>query len=178
MISSSPAEKAVVIRGMVTGAATTILVISLGSYLLPPGSEARFPTAVDKVVYTLRWQSVTALTFIFGISRIATMRFHTPAIDPIAGKGEGLIAVDLRYLQNTLEQLVLSVLGQVILSTYLSASSVPRIIPSLVGLFVLGRILFYYGYAKGPLYRAVGFGMTYYPSILVHAYCLWCFLFS
>jgi hypothetical protein len=35
----------------------------------------------------------------------------------------------------------------------------------LVGLFLLGRVLFIGGYRKGAGGRALGFGLTFYPTL-------------
>ena len=172
MVQSSSEERLGVARGMLTGAVLSVVIFLAGIYVFPIGRHQELSSVTDHVIFTIRCQSFSAMTFLFGIARIASMRFFTTAIDPISGKGEQLIAVDSRYLQNTLEQLVLSVLGQIILSTYLTAGVVTRVIPSLVTLFVIGRVLFYVGYSASPVKRAAGFGMTFYPSIVVHVYCL------
>ena len=175
MASSSPEERAFVIRGIIAGSLLSVLIFSLGMCSFTPGTEQEFPSSLEKLVFTLRCQSVSIFTFIFGIGRIASLRFTT-AIDPTSGKGEKLIEVDVRYLQNTLEQFLLSFVGQLILSTYLSASALPRVVPTLGALFVLGRLFFYIGYTKSAVHRAAGFAMTFYPNVLVHLYCMYCFL--
>ena len=176
MTRSSSEERAAVARGMATGAILSIFMFTIGMLALPPGKQQDFPTRLEHLIYTLRWQSLTAITFLFGIVRIASMRFFTTAMDPLSGKGEYLIAVDTRYLQNTLEQFLLSVTGHVILSTYLSAHMQSRAVPSLVVIFVTGRVLFYVGYSQSSVKRAAGFAMTFYPSVAVHLYCLFCFI--
>ena len=172
MAKSSSEERLSVARGMLTGAILSVVIFLVGINIFPIGMHQKLSSVTDHVIFTLRCQSFSALTLLIGIARIASMRFFTTAIDPISGKGEQLVAVDSRYLQNTLEQLVLSILGQIILSTYLTTGVVTRVIPSLVTLFVIGRVLFYMGYSASPVKRAAGFGMTFYPSIVVYVYCL------
>ena len=176
MTSSSPEDRVAVARGMLTGALLSIVIFLAGMFILPFGKHQDVSSVLDHVIFTIRCQSFSAMTFLFGIARIASMRFVTIAMDPVSGKGDQLISIDARYLQNTLEQLVLSVLGQLILSTYLTTGVLTRVIPSLVALFVIGRVLFYVGYTESPVKRAAGFGMTIYPSIVVHVYCLLCCL--
>ena len=67
-------------------------------------------------------------------------------------------------LQNTLEQSVLALLiylawAAVMPSAWLS------VVPLAAVSFALGRLLFLAGYASGAPSRALGFTMTFYPSI-------------
>lgn len=174
---SSQENRAHVKRSLITSAAIFCTIFLVGVYLLPAGKYQEFPSQLEHIVYTLRWQSIPVLTLLFGINRVGNKRFSTIAIDPVSGGGEHLLAIEARYLQNTLEQLIVSVSGQVILSTYLSASTITRVIPMLVVLFVTGRVLFYIGYKMHPLKRAIGFSMTFLPSVAVHTYCVFCFLY-
>ena len=151
------------------------LILTCGMYLFPAGDETEFPTNLEKLVFTLKWQSLSVMMLLFGIGAVGRVRASTSAIDPVYGKGEQLLYVEARYLQNTVEQLILSTTGQLILSVYVSAAVLTRIIPVLVILFVVGRFLFFFGYKMDPLKRGYGFSMTFIPSVLVHIYCLFCF---
>ena len=42
-------------------------------------------------------------------------------------------------------------------------------IPAAAILFLIGRILFSRGYERGAAARAIGFGLTFYPSVLMIA---------
>ena len=167
-----------IIRYILIGVTLTLLIFTVGTYILPPGRESEFPSYLEKFVYTLQWQAFSVLTLLFGVHKVGTMRWSTgKAMDPVHGKGEHLLAFEQKYLQNTLEELVLSVSGQLILSTYLTAPYLTRVIPVLVSLFVVGRVLFYIGYKIDPLKRAVGFSMAYFPNVLMLLYCSVCFFF-
>ena len=160
---------------IILGVTLTLLIFTMGMYVFPAGKETDFPSDMEKVIYTLKWQSLSVLMLLFGIERVGNKRASTSAVDPLHGKGEHLLQVEARYLQNTLEQLILSLTGQLILSAYVSAAFLTRIIPTLVILFVIGRIVFFVGYKMDPLKRALGFPMTFFPSVIVHMYCLFCF---
>ena len=161
--------------GLITGIILMFLTFAMGMYVLPAGKASNFPSELEKLVYTIKWQSLSVLMLLFGIQRVAEKRRSTTAIDPVHGKSEDLLFVETRYVQNTVEQLILSLTGQVVLSLYVSAAVLTRSIPTLVALFVTGRVLFYIGYKLDPLKRALGFAMTFIPSVLVHMYCLFCF---
>ena len=164
-----------VILNIVAGCTLGIIIFSSGMYLFPAGDEREFPSKLENIVFTIKWQSLSVIMLLFGIERVGNVRFATNAIDPVYGKGEQLLYVEARYLQNTVEQLILSSTGQLILSVYVSAAVLTRIIPSLVVMFVIARILFFIGYKMDPMKRGLGFAMTFIPSVIVHMYCLFCF---
>jgi len=66
-------------------------------------------------------------------------------------------------LQNTLEQSVLAVAAYVIWSAVMPLRWL-RAIPPAAVLFCLGRVLFTTGYDRGASGRAMGFGLTAYPT--------------
>ena len=175
MARPSQENMRVVIFGIFTGIILMLLTFTVGMYALPVGKVADFPSDLEKLVYTIKWQSISIMMLLFGVQRVAGIRRTTTALDPLHGKSEDLLLVEARYLQNTVEQLLLNLTGQVVLSLYVSAAVLTRIIPTLVALFVTGRVLFYIGYKLDPLKRGLGFAMTYIPSVLVHMYCLFSF---
>ena len=47
-----------------------------------------------------------------------------------------------------------------------------RSLPLITALFVMGRILFWIGYHKNPYLRAFGFGITFYPTVIVYLWLI------
>ena len=45
-------------------------------------------------------------------------------------------------------------------------------------LFVLGRVLFWVGYPINPYVRAFGFGLTFYPTVVVYAWLILAMVFG
>lgn len=100
------------------------------------------------------------------IARLAKHRFSTPQDIQGSALTEGTERARLlqALLQNTLEQTVLAI------PVYLAAALVfPARLLSLIAaaaaLFLVGRGLFFRGYASGAPFRAIGFGLTFYPSV-------------
>lgn len=120
-------------------------------------------TEQQRFIFTLRCQIFPVLMLFAGIVAVGNDRFVSPAINPLAGAESEKTRVHLRYLSNTLEQFVLFFIASLVLSTFLDAHSI-KLIPILVTLFVFGRIAFWIGYLKNPLYRAFGLGVTAYPT--------------
>ncbi|XP_064597921.1 transmembrane protein 79-like [Liolophura sinensis] len=155
-------------RGTIMGRLIlTSAVVALGAYLAYhslPAPRPRLETWQSKLMYTLRWQVFSLSTLLLGVMIVALVRFCTPAIHPLDPRGEAYIGVYTRCLQNTLEQLVLSVPGQLILSSYLESDSL-KIIPILVVVFVVGRVAFCLGY---PINRSYGFAISYFPTLFTY----------
>lgn len=70
-------------------------------------------------------------------------------------------------MQNTLEQTVLAVVAYNGLAA-VEPRRGPVLLPALVSLYLLGRILFIHGYSRGAGGRALGFGLTFYPTLAAY----------
>lgn len=119
----------------------------------------------DRIVWTLRHQVLGALTVVWSVLHVALNRALTAAINPLSGHDSAVDKAN-RILSNTLEQFVLNAFNQLVLSTYLSESNL-RLIPLLTAYFVIGRIAFWIGYQIGPKYRALGFSLTFMPTLAI-----------
>lgn len=173
MAQSHPSERKKIQTQICLAIAFGTTVFILGYFVIPiPVPE--LPTLIDRVAYTLQWQIASVLTLFVGIGTVARKRLQTTAIDPINGRGEHHVLVDCRYVQNTLEQLVMNSFGQMMLSTYLKEDQM-KAIPLLVLLFVIGRITFWIGYRRSYLHRAFGFALT--VSSNAFMYIVLCFYF-
>eukprot|EP01080_Neovahlkampfia_damariscottae_P011674 gene11674-4910_t len=120
---------------------------------------------VNRILFTLEWSILILPTFFIGIARIATQRFFGSK-ETISGKKTQEIELSSSYLQNTLEQVVLSLSNLILLSIHLNDNQM-QLIPALVCLFLCGRILFFFGYLNSKDTaggRAIGFGLTFYPT--------------
>ncbi len=119
----------------------------------------RLVTVADCATVIAAWITVT-------IGNVARLRFLSPAnID--AGSADPSTSPTLRsstaVLQNTLEQGVLAVIVYAAAALMLSAPSAMLIAATM--LFSIGRLLFWAGYRRGAEARALGFGLTFYPTV-------------
>lgn len=117
-----------------------------------------------KAVATL----IPSFFIIVCIARLAKHRFFTAQDIDGSGLTQGTDkAKQLQaILQNTLEQSVIAI------GVYYASLSVasPAINGSVLGCllaFSLGRLLFIKGYSKGAVGRALGFTLTFYPTIVL-----------
>ncbi len=81
------------------------------------------------------------------------------------------LEINLRYNQNTLEQLVLACIAWAGLSLYLPTAHLV-VIPA-IDLFAIGRGTFWIGYLIYPMARAFGMVLTALPTIASYAWLVW-----
>ncbi|XP_061193041.1 transmembrane protein 79-like [Saccostrea echinata] len=130
----------------------------------------------DRMAFAIRCLFFSSLSIYFFILKVGNLRFYSNAIDPIKGGGEEVVDIANRVLRNTVEQFITHSVGLLTLSTLLDASSL-KAIPILVGLFLLGRVVFWKGYtSSSALNRGYGFAATNLPTIAVYIYCLFSFV--
>ncbi len=131
--------------------------------LTPPGGI----DTVWRLVYALKCEVFAALCLLAGVALIANRRFFIA--DAIEGGESPSIEIDRRYVQNTLEQLVLAIVAHLALVTIVAPESI-RAVAVLVMLFVIGRVTFWIGYHYSGPARAFGFATTFYPTVAVYVY--------
>ena len=148
-------------------------------------SAAAIATGVFAIVYFLQWPHFSSQTTIVSrlnlaalaalapasvlfvcIARLAKHRFSTPQDIQGSALSEGTERAKLlqTLLQNTLEQAVLTIPVYFAAALVFPASLLSLVVAAAV-LFVFGRILFFLGYAGGASSRAIGFALTFYPSV-------------
>jgi hypothetical protein len=112
---------------------------------------------LTRVVFGLKCCCVAILfCFLTGIEAVAHERLRSPAIDPLSGYETRRMAINLRYLQNTLEQLILFVPGLLGLAIFCSNGRSMRAVAATTLVWIVSRIAFWVGYHCGSQHRAVG----------------------
>ncbi len=144
-------------------------VILLLAYFFIPLSLPPLDTQEQRLIFTLRCQLFPVLMLLAGITAVSFNRFTSNAINPLAGGESDVMRVHLRYVSNTLEQLILFSIASLVLCTFLDSHSI-KLIPILTTLFVLGRIAFWLGYLQHPLNRGFGMVVTLYPIVVMFFY--------
>ena len=153
-----------VIRGVIPAAALSVVGLCGASLWLPVSTlPANEPGA--RIAWAVQWSLLPILTLMIAVARVGNHRFSTPEDIDGSGLTSGTqqIRVLRSVLQNTLEQTVLAVVAYVIWAVVMPRKWLWSIaIASL--LFVAGRIFFSRGYTRGAPGRALGFGLTAYPT--------------
>jgi uncharacterized MAPEG superfamily protein len=123
--------------------------------LLPPLPDMQTPIA--RLTFALKCSAVAVLlSLMTGIEAVAHERFQGDAFDPLAGHETERMKINLRYLQNTLEQTLLFIPGLLALAMYCTDGRAMRAIVATTAVWILSRAAFWIGYHRGSRYRIVG----------------------
>jgi amino acid permease len=155
-------EQSIVAVAAATGVISMIIGV-FGIYRAWPAPEG-LAAAAERVAYTLQWEAIAALPLLVAVIAVGNNRFLSEAIDPTLNKEDLATQINGRVVENTLQQLVLFVLGTLALSAGLAPEQM-GIIPAAVIVFVIARIAFWIGYRVHPLYRAFGMAATGYLNV-------------
>jgi hypothetical protein len=106
--------------------------------------------------------AATLFCFVAGIEAVAHERLQSNAFDPLEGHQTKRLRVNLRYLQNTLEQLIVFTAGLFGLAAFLDSGSAMRIVIASTVVWILNRFAFWIGYHRSAAMRGLGA-----PSMLI-----------
>ncbi len=109
---------------------------------------------------------ISSVSLIAGIARAAQLRHFSQNIDGSTPESGSPLDITRRYITNTVEQLLLFVLGALGLF-YVAPDIAQRLLPIMSVWFLIARLLFWVGYRMAPLKRAVGFAATFHPTIFL-----------
>lgn len=150
-----------VLRGILPALAATAF--ALAAAPLAFGGQAETQEARASLAAASSLAPLAAL--LLHIGAIARQRFFSPEDIDGGGltSGSGRILILSALLQNTLEQAALAI-GVYWTFTMLAPAGWLAALPAAAALFLIGRALFAVGYARGAPARALGFGLTFYPT--------------
>jgi len=98
----------------------------------------------------------TLFAFVAGIEAVAHERLQSAAFDPLAGHETKRLQVNLRYLQNTLEQIIVFAVGLFGVAAYLTTDEAMRAVPAITIVWTLNRYAFWIGYHRSAAMRGLG----------------------
>lgn len=155
------------LKGIIIGALIALCIVGLGAYLNPFGNASSL-SAVEKLNIAILLCSVPATFLAVAIGRLAKHRFFSS--DDIGGAGlsndSGRTVLLQSLLQNTVEQTLLASLVYFLWSVVMPAAML-SVVPIAAIAFGVGRLLFFIGYRHGAATRAIGFSLSFYPSIMM-----------
>jgi uncharacterized MAPEG superfamily protein len=103
---------------------------------------------------------------------VGNARFLSEAIDPTRGAESRKMLIDGRVADNTLQQLMLFLVGTTALAAAVEGEAV-KIVGAAAITFVIMRIAFWIGYRIKPVYRAFGFSSTAYMNLGLLLAAIW-----
>jgi hypothetical protein len=170
---SPAAQRRTIVVGMAIAAPLAVALWMAAFRFLPRGVVER--GAADPVRFALGWTAIAVLLcLVAGVEAVAHRRLFSAAIDPLAGAEPPAMKVDQRYLQQTLEQILVFVPGLFGLAAFATPETAARAICATALLWILSRWAFWMGYRRAPRFRAPGLvGMV--QSLLVLLWVVWRF---
>jgi uncharacterized MAPEG superfamily protein len=123
-----------------------------------------------RMVVALKCVAVATLfCFVAGVEAVAHERLQSDAFDPLAGHQSKRLRVNLRYLQNTLEQLIVFAVGLFGLAAFLSTGEAMRAVVATTVVWILSRFAFWIGYHRSAAMRGLGApGMAMAMMVLIY----------
>lgn len=124
-------------------------------YFAPPISGMESLSA--RMLFTLKCCCLAVLfCLVPGIEAVAHERLQSPAFDPLTGYETRRLRVNLRYLQNTLEQLAVFIAGLFGLAMYSPGDEAMRAVEATTIVWILARFAFWIGYHHSAAMRGLG----------------------
>jgi hypothetical protein len=134
-------------------------------------------TVGDRLALVIKDAVFALLPAVIGICIIAAQRLDPNMWVGRTIKPNSALDINTRFILNTFEQFILYFIGNAGLALYCPLEEARTLI-ILTILFVLGRVLFWVGYHINPYVRAFGFGLTFYPTVVVYAWLMLAMLFG
>jgi hypothetical protein len=125
------------------------------AYLVPP--LAGMDSLGSRMLFTLKCCCLAVLfCLVTGVEAVAHERLSSAAFDPLSGFETRRLRVNQRYLQNTLEQILVFAAGLFGLAAYSQDGSAMRAVLATTVVWVLARFAFWIGYHRSAAMRSLG----------------------
>jgi uncharacterized MAPEG superfamily protein len=140
----------------IAAASLLALVLWLGiDYLMSPLPGMDSPGA--RMLLTLKCCCVAVLfCLVTGVEAVAHERLTSPAFDPLAGFETRRLRVNQRYLQNTVEQIIVFAASLFGLAAYCADGATMRAVVATTVVWIVARIAFWLGYHRSAALRGLG----------------------
>ena len=155
-------EQKIVAIGAASGVATMIFGVWALTRTLPTPEIA--DALAERLAYALHANVVALVPFFIMVITVANSRFLSDAIDPTRGAESAAMVIDGRVVDNTLQQNFVFAVTSLALSTLVPLHYL-QVVWACTIVFIVARLVFWYGYRRHPLYRAPGMSATVYLNL-------------
>lgn len=140
----------------IAAAMPVALLIWLALAFVVPPIQGMDSTAA-RMLFTLKcWCLAVLFCLVTGVEAVAHERLGSAAFDPLSGYETRRLKINLRYLQNTLEQTIVFTAALFGLAAYSSDGSAIRAVMATAVVWVLARFAFWIGYHRSAAMRGLG----------------------
>jgi hypothetical protein len=141
---------------VIAASALAAAVLWLGIRYCAP-TLSNMDSLADRLLFAFKcWCFAVLFCFATGIEAVAHERLQSPAFDPLLGYETRRMRVNLRYLQNTLEQLVIFTAGLFGLAAYSNGGGAMRAVEATAVVWIVFRFAFWIGYHRSAVMRGIG----------------------
>lgn len=110
-----------------------------------------------RMLFTLKCLCLAVLfCLVLGVEAVAHERLSSSAFDPLAGFATRRLRVNQRYLQNTMEQIIVFAVGLFGFAAYSSDGSAMRAVLATAVVWMAARFAFWIGYHRSAAMRGIG----------------------
>jgi hypothetical protein len=125
------------------------------AYLVPPLTG--MDTLSSRMLFTVKCCCVAVLfCLVTGVEAVAHERLSSPAFDPLSGFETRRLRVNQRYLQNTVEQILVFAAGLFGLTAYSPDGSAMRAVLATTVIWIFARFASWIGYHRSAAMRGIG----------------------
>lgn len=126
----------------------------------------RAAQTADRLAYAAAWMLPIAILLLVMTLATGLGRFFGGGADPTLNADSRYVDISRRSVTNTLEQSLIFALAALAMAAVTPAGQL-GLLGSLVILFVIARLLFWFGYLRHPLYREAGMVLTYEINVVI-----------
>ena len=145
-------------KGMGAIAAASVIAAALwfGIYEYSPPLAGMETVGARMLVALKCFVVATLFCLVAGVEAVAHERLQSAAFDPLLGHDTRRLRVNLRYLQNTLEQTIVLGVALFGLAAYLDSGESMRAVIATAVVWIASRFAFWIGYHRSAAMRGVG----------------------
>jgi uncharacterized membrane protein YecN with MAPEG domain len=123
----------------------------------------------DRLALVVKSAVFAVLPALIGIAVVAAQRLNPDNFRGAQVKRDSVLDINARFIQNTSEQCLLFLVGVGALAVYVKPVDATAV-PVLATMFLAGRALYWWGCHHNTYVRSFGFGVTFYPTVVVFAW--------
>jgi hypothetical protein len=142
--------------GAIAAASAVAAALWFGIYEYPPPLAGMESAGARMLVALKCFVVATLFCLVAGVEAVAHERLQSPAFDPLLGDDTRRLRVNLRYLQNTLEQTIVLGVALFGLAAYLDTGESMRAVIATAAVWIASRFAFWIGYHRSAAMRGIG----------------------
>ncbi|XP_061457051.1 uncharacterized protein LOC133372444 isoform X2 [Rhineura floridana] len=143
-----------------------------GGYYFLPLQVPACPDLASRIAFALRCLLIAGVPILLGITSRAFSTLCLDTLGPVDPSSRPTLLHQI-FTAGSVDQLVVFGLNVTATATFLPQEHL-RLIPILVGLFSMGRYLYWASLHLCSTYRGFGFGLSFFPTLSLMAYNLFC----